>query len=84
MGSQSISFRESTVELKSSLSVGELSGGSSSAVKTELTALSTKVIGLKSSGEALGAVCVSTSATNFLSFFSNFLFFFKIKYYILL
>ena len=31
MGSQSISFRESTVELKSSLSAGELSGGSSSA-----------------------------------------------------
>ena len=58
MGSQSISFRESTVELKSSLSVGELSGGSSSAVKTELNALSTKVIGLKSSGEALNAVCI--------------------------
>jgi hypothetical protein len=42
--------RDSTIELKTSLGAGNLNGGSEAAVKTELTALDTKLTGMKSSG----------------------------------
>jgi hypothetical protein len=45
--------RNSTIELKSSLGSGDLIAGGNSVVKSEITALSTKLAGLKSTGDAI-------------------------------